>query len=369
MDLLDEKEYYIAYFDILGYKDFFTHESKKQIHDIVSMIYDGISGIKSYLNRFSNFSIVPIIENIEIKFIGFSDNFTFAMRVEEGQNEIYKLLAFLSIIADIQRNFIVMYGLLVRGGIVKSTAYIGENIIQGRGIIEAVSLEHKAVYPQIIIDSSIFSDIHRLHFLTDKELEYGGSVQNKINKGLELSSDEQKFMKEIFNSYIQEQLVLTWKDNILMRSNDEKPFLNYMYNIGIINYYLEQNTLFNEFQDLLQQFNLQHSLKIPQKGDAENFIRVHKSVLIDKIKKYGSYAGVNINDASELYEREKVIKKYIWLWLYHRKLCDLYKLSEYDLQISLDIDVRVMKMVILLNDKDTKETADKIINVIQDVEE
>ena len=59
-----------------------------------------------------------------------------------------------------------------------------------------------------------------------------------------------------------------------MRSNDEKPFLNYMYNIGIINYYLEQNTLFNEFQDLLQQFNLQHSLKIPQKGDAENFIRV-----------------------------------------------------------------------------------------------
>ena len=78
------------------------------------MIYDGISGIKSYLNRFSNFSIVPIIENIEIKFIGFSDNFTFAMRVEEGQNEIYKLLAFLSIIADIQRNFIVMYGLLVQ---------------------------------------------------------------------------------------------------------------------------------------------------------------------------------------------------------------------------------------------------------------
>ena len=51
MDLLDEKEYYIAYFDILGYKDFFTHASKKQIHDIVSMIYDGISDIKSYLKR------------------------------------------------------------------------------------------------------------------------------------------------------------------------------------------------------------------------------------------------------------------------------------------------------------------------------
>ena len=105
MSLLEEKEYYIAYFDILGYKDFFTHESKEQIHKIVTMIYDGISGIKSYLNRFGDFNIVPMIENIEVKFIGFSDNFTFAMKVGEGQNEIYRLLAFLSIIADIQRNF------------------------------------------------------------------------------------------------------------------------------------------------------------------------------------------------------------------------------------------------------------------------
>ncbi len=129
MDLSEEKEYYIAYFDILGYKDFFAHASKKQVHDIVSMIYEGISGIKGYLNRFSNFNIPSIIENIEIKFIGFSDNFTFAMQVREKPNEIYRLLAFLSVIADIQRNFIVMYGLLVRGGIVKSTAYIGENII------------------------------------------------------------------------------------------------------------------------------------------------------------------------------------------------------------------------------------------------
>ncbi len=177
---------------------------------------------------------MPIIENIEVKFIEFSDNFTFAMQVGEGQYEIYKLLAFLSIIADIQRNFIVMYGLLVRGGIVKSTAYIGENIIQGRSIIEAVSLEHNAVYPQIVIDSSIFSDIHRLHFLTDKELKYGGSVQNKIDKGLKLSSDEQKFMREVFNSYMQEQLALTWKDNIPMRSNDEKPFLNYVQNMMVL---------------------------------------------------------------------------------------------------------------------------------------
>ncbi len=367
MDLSEEKEYYIAYFDILGYKDFFAHASKKQVHDIVSMIYEGISGIKGYLNRFSNFNIPSIIENIEIKFIGFSDNFTFAMQVREKPNEIYRLLAFLSVIADIQRNFIVMYGLLVRGGIVKSTAYIGENIIQGKGIIEAVSLEHEAVYPQIVIDSLIFSDIHKLHFLSDKELEYGGSVQRKIDEGLELSSDEQKFMRDVWNRYKEEQLALTWKDNILMRSNDQKPFLNYMYNIGSIKYYLKKNIPFNEIHGLLQQLNLQILFKIPQNEDVEHLIQAHKSVLIDKIKRYGSYADVDINNSSELYEREKVIKKYIWLWLYHRKICDLYKLPEYDLRINLDIDVRIMKMIVLLDVAET-ETTNGIINVSQDVE-
>lgn len=367
MDFLTEKEYYIAYFDILGYKDFFNHASEEQVQDIVSMIYDGISGIKSYLNRSSKFSFMPIIDNIEIKFIGFSDNFTFAMQVGEGQYEIYKLLAFLSIIADIQRNFIIMYGLLVRGGIVKSTAYIGENIIQGKGIIEAVNMEHEAVYSQIIIDSSIFSDIHRLHFLTEQELEYGGSVQRKINAGLELSSDEQKFMKDVWNRYEEEKLALTWKDNILMRSNDEKPFLNYMYNIGIINYCLEKKIPFSEIQDLLQQFNLQNSFKIPKEGDAERLIQAHRSVLINKIKRYGSYADVNINNPSEVNEREKVIKKYIWLWLYHRTICNLYKFPEYDLRISLDIDVKVMKMVALLDAEDAENTIDKIANVVQNV--
>ena len=142
-----------------------------------------------------------------------------------------------------------------------------------------------------------------------------------------------------------------------MQSNDGKPFLNYMYNIGIINYCLEQNIPFNEIEDLLQQFSLQNSFKIPQKGDAESLIQAHKSVLVDKLKRYGSYVDVNINNPDELHEREKIIKKYIWLWLYHRKICDLYKLPEYDVRIGLDIDVRIMKLVVLLDDKDVEGTA------------
>ena len=352
MNLLEEKEYYIAYFDILGYKDFFAHASKKQMQDIVSMIYDGISGIKNYLNRFRNFSFMSILENIEVKFIGFSDNFTFAMQVGEGRHEIYRLLAFLSIIADIQRNFILNYGVLVRGGIVKSTAYINENTIQGKGIIEAVSLEYEAIYPQINISTLIYSDIHQLHFLTYEELEYGGLLQKKINEGLELTLDEQKFMVDARDRYMEELLALTWKDNILMRSKDERPCLNYMYNLDVISYCLNQSIPFNEILNLLQKFMPNISFQILENGYIESLIQVHKSVLINKIKRYGSYADVNINNASDLCEREKIIKKYIWLWAYHNKVCELYGLPKYQVQIILGIDLRVMKSTISFNDSE-----------------
>lgn len=42
MHLPEEKEYYIAYFDILGYKDFFSCASKATIRNTILMIYDGI---------------------------------------------------------------------------------------------------------------------------------------------------------------------------------------------------------------------------------------------------------------------------------------------------------------------------------------
>ena len=42
MNLPEKKEYYIAYFDILGYKDFFGHASKETIRNTILMICDGI---------------------------------------------------------------------------------------------------------------------------------------------------------------------------------------------------------------------------------------------------------------------------------------------------------------------------------------
>ena len=61
---------------------------------------------------------------------------------------------------------------------------------------------------------------------------------------------------------------------------------------------------------------------------------------------------VNINNASDLCEREKIIKKYIWLWAYHNKVCELYGLPKYQVQIILGIDLRVMKSTISFDDSE-----------------
>ena len=51
---------------------------------------------------------------------------------------------------------------------------------------------------------------------------------------------------------------------------------------------------------MLRQFNIQSIFEVPQEGYNESLIQAHKLVLIDKIKKYGNYTDININDINEL---------------------------------------------------------------------
>ena len=95
-------------------------------------------------------------------------------------------------------------------------------------------------------------------------------------------------------------------------------------------FYVEHNILFNTIRDLLQQLNLESSFAIPKEEDVIKYIQKHREILIDKIKQYGNYENIDINNLNEINGREKVIKKYIWLLSFHRSICGLYELPEYD---------------------------------------
>lgn len=147
------QNYYLAYFDVLGYKAFFNEEEsdhQKFLKDILGTL----DYVKSQVNEFSSFS-----SRIGLRV--YSDNFLLYIK-EEGQDKVIEdfnaLAALTSVVALIQVKILAQYRILLRGGITKGEFYVDENIIFGKGLIQAVEIEsNKAIYPRVVIDVDNFS--------------------------------------------------------------------------------------------------------------------------------------------------------------------------------------------------------------------
>lgn len=147
------QNYYLAYFDVLGYKAFFNEEEsdhQKFLKDILGTL----DYVKSQVNEFSSFS-----SRIGLRV--YSDNFLLYIKAEGQQDKLYEdfnaLVALTSVVALIQVKILEQYCILLRGGITKGEFYVDENIIFGKGLIQAVEIESKrAIYPRVAIDVDSF---------------------------------------------------------------------------------------------------------------------------------------------------------------------------------------------------------------------
>ena len=141
------KDYYIVYFDVLGYKAFFEDSD----NDFQQFLLDNIALV--------NDAKRPIIKNVsfseEIKYKTFSDNCIILVPSNQ-KNDERKVSFLINYIAKLQLKILKDYGIPIRGSITKGEAYIDDNIVFGKGLISAVKNEDsKAIYPRIIIDESI----------------------------------------------------------------------------------------------------------------------------------------------------------------------------------------------------------------------
>lgn len=139
----DEKEYYIIYFDILGYKQYFeeNEENQQLLHYIIHMIDDVEKRVGIYEK----------INKSKLKVKAFSDNLIIGLETDKLLDpEDYLIMGFVA--ANIQATILRKYGLLIRGGFTKGKFYINENIVYGKGLIRAVQLESIAKYPRILVD-------------------------------------------------------------------------------------------------------------------------------------------------------------------------------------------------------------------------
>lgn len=148
------QNYYLAYFDVLGYKAFFNEEEsdhQKFLKDILGTL----DYVKSQVNEFLSFS-----SRIGLRV--YSDNFLLYIKEEGQQDKLYEdmnaLAALTNVIALIQVKILEKYQILFRGGITKGEFYVDDNIIFGKGLIQAVEIESKqAIYPRMVIDVDNFS--------------------------------------------------------------------------------------------------------------------------------------------------------------------------------------------------------------------
>lgn len=144
------ENYYLAYFDILGYKSYFENENDP--YEFLTVIQSAIEDMKKGVN------ITYTLNNENIGFRAYSDNFLFY--IKEQNNELNAIAALSYLISLIQRRLLEKYSLLIRGGITKGTFYVGSDFIFGKGLIDVYTLENQyAKYPRVILDKQkgIFS--------------------------------------------------------------------------------------------------------------------------------------------------------------------------------------------------------------------
>lgn len=144
------KNYYIAYFDVLGYQG--TFEDKES--DIIDFLRSIVRMFNEIINSTTTDERI-FQEKFEVK--TFSDNCIIMLKGDEkDEYQVVKSLSYL--LAVLQFKFLLEYNILIRGAITRGEAYINENIVFGEGLIRAVNLEEKtAIYPRIVIDSERIS--------------------------------------------------------------------------------------------------------------------------------------------------------------------------------------------------------------------
>lgn len=143
------EDYYICYFDILGYRAYFDNsESSKHNKFLASMIV-ATNSIESVIRN----TKTPIKINCKT----YSDNFLL-YAPKHSTNELEILQLFASIMQKVQVRLLMEEGLLVRGGMTIGEFYADDSIVFGEGLIRAVELEEKtAIMPRIILDKDKFS--------------------------------------------------------------------------------------------------------------------------------------------------------------------------------------------------------------------
>lgn len=344
------KEYYIAYFDLLGYKSFFkTHPDKAET--FLKDINEAIQNTKEYIEEVHTSPIVGGLSQILIRTKVFSDNILLCLETGTTPLEYPRFLTFMAIVADIQRHFILQYDLFLRGGITIGTISFNDDFIFGQGLIDAVALEEKAVYPRIIIGSAVMDYVLQTHFVKPEDMRRACEIENRAHAGEGVLDEELEFCNAILPAANAEKFYLKWRDILILKTADDEIVLNYLYCFDM-NKVVDRITM-EQVLELVKTFFPDDYQKLGQGSlNQKQLLEQHRTHIVQKINEYGGYDDLDVSAIIEASQREHILKKYIWVVSFHNYVCTIYNLPECMIKSYSVCDVRFMRMTLgIIEDK------------------
>ena len=201
------KDYIIAYFDILGYKNIINNNllNENEFIKIISEAVKQVIALKSD----------GIWGNKHPQVYCFSDNFVICINYDKSKmvELIYNFAQLAVVMQIIQYNWFVSYNLLIRGSIVIGELYLKNSFIYGQGLIDAYMLENTiAIYPRIVVQEEIVSKIIRYCTeMNEDRINNEGLIVNETNI---LNTYFNFSMERLLNDgMIDESFYREWYDN------------------------------------------------------------------------------------------------------------------------------------------------------------
>ncbi|MCM1132013.1 MAG: hypothetical protein NC340_00920 [Ruminococcus flavefaciens] len=347
------KEYYIAYFDILGYQAFFK-ETPKKVPELLNTIHSAITNTVNYVQSFNDSTLVSQFANMHIQYKIFSDNILLCIDV--GKNvaeEKSHIITFMGLICEIQRRFITEYGLFLRGGFTKGKMSINDNYIFGEGLIEAVKMEESTSYPRIAVSDKVISFLEKIQLYTQEEAYRAIAIENKSKNGEQVSDEDYAFYQKMLYYANQESLAQKISLNVLHKCADNIWCLSYLYCLDIRSF-IPENTL-RQALEMIKQISPTEYKRMPKTfPNIDEILDTHKCIVEQKLIKYSDYSEFDTNDINRFESQEKILKKYVWSMVYHNFMCTRYNKMKYHINTHGNCERRYMKLVIHVFDKDSK---------------
>lgn len=145
----DYDERWVAFIDILGFKEHVKDATDTDFQDLLSIIHKARYACDQWGEAWRAVHHVNTLEAT-----AFSDNIVISIGQEENARTLL-----LQMVEMFARDFLES-GYMIRGAVTRGRLHHSEGVVVGEGLVKAYELESKvANYPRVIIDPSVLGDL------------------------------------------------------------------------------------------------------------------------------------------------------------------------------------------------------------------